>query len=258
MSSDNFCHLGEQLLSFVGCDSLSNRQSALTWLVGVSGGKAILIVMRKMLVPVLVIIGLSFFVFEAHAEIYRYRGEGGEIVVSSEPIKGLKLIEVSGKRKRPAKRVSTKATKTGVAHKRSESQYDAYIGRASKAYDIPVAFIKAVIKIESNFNPMAVSSVGAQGLMQLMPATAASMGVQNAFDPLQNIMGGTKYLRRLADRYDGDINLVLSAYHAGPGNVDKYGGIPFEKTQQYVKNVYRHYLRFREQEDARHANDKTP
>ena len=114
-------------------------------------------------------------------------------------------------------------------------------------YGIPVAFIKAVIKIESNFNPRAVSKVGAMGLMQLMPGTAEHMQVSDPFDPHQNILGGTKYLRRLSDRYDGDINLILSGYHAGPGNVAKAGGIPFEKTQQYVRNVYNWYVRYREE-----------
>ena len=127
--------------------------------------------------------------------------------------------------------------------------YDSYIQEASQIYNIHAAFIKAVIKIESNFNPKAVSRVGAMGLMQLMPATAAHMNVTDPFDPRQNILGGTRYLRRLADRYDGDINLVLSGYHAGPGNVEKAGGIPFEKTRDYVKNVYTWYVKYRNELD---------
>lgn len=115
---------------------------------------------------------------------------------------------------------------------------------ASKAYDIPFSFIKAVIKIESNYDPGAVSSAGAVGLMQLMPATLESMGIQNGRDARENIFAGTKYLRRLADRYNGDINLILSAYNAGSGNVDNYHGIPFEKTRQYVQNVYYWYLQY--------------
>ena len=135
--------------------------------------------------------------------------------------------------------------------------YDAYIAEASQIYNIPAAFIKAVIKIESNFNPRAVSRVGAMGLMQLMPATASHMKVEDPFDPRQNIMGGTRYLRRLADRYDGDINLVLSGYHAGPGNVEKAGGIPFEKTQNYVKNVYSWYVKYRDDPELISQNTKS-
>ena len=93
--------------------------------------------------------------------------------------------------------------------------------------------------------------------VKLMPATAEHMRVEDPFDPRQNIMGGVRYLRRLSDRYDGDINLVLSGYHAGPGNVEKAGGIPFEKTQQYVRNVYAWYLRYRdaEKDDKSAKND---
>ena len=132
--------------------------------------------------------------------------------------------------------------------KDASQNYDLIIREASESYGIPYAFIKAVIKIESNFNPRAVSHAGAMGLMQLMPATAEHMGVTDPFDPRQNIMGGTKFLKRLSERYDGDINLILAGYHAGPGNVERVGGIPFEKTQQYVRNVYSWYVRYRESE----------
>ena len=196
----------------------------------------------------------------AYADIYRYETENGEIILTTQPRKDLKLIEVIRDSK------SSTATASNTQKSNSSSQqsvrkiaantasatgtdnshnYDAYIAEASKLYNIPEAFIKAVIKIESNFNPRAVSRVGAMGLMQLMPSTAAHMNVQDPFDPRQNILGGTKYLRRLADRYDGDINLVLSGYHAGPGNVEKAGGIPFEKTRDYVKNVYSWYIKYK-------------
>ena len=200
-----------------------------------------------------------------YADIYRYETDNGEIILTTQPRKDLKLIEVIRDNK-PAKSAQNTAKKDVSVKKNSvpsnvvtdnSKNYDSYILEASQIYNIPAAFIKAVIKIESNFNPRAVSRVGAMGLMQLMPATANHMKVEDPFDPRQNIMGGTRYLRRLADRYDGDINLVLSGYHAGPGNVEKAGGIPFEKTQNYVKNVYSWYVKYREEPGFTTQNTKS-
>ena len=113
--------------------------------------------------------------------------------------------------------------------------------RASAKYNISIDLLKAVAKAESNFNPDAVSKAGAQGVMQLMPATAKELGVVNSFDPEQNIMGGAKYLSGLLKKYDGDIKLSLAAYNAGSGNVRKYGGIPpFKETQNYVVKVMKY------------------
>ena len=115
---------------------------------------------------------------------------------------------------------------------------DTIFQKAAKQYDVPVSLLKAIGKAESNFNPEAVSSAGAQGVMQLMPATAQSLGVTTPFDAEQNIMGGAKYIKQMLDRYDGDVKLALAAYNAGSGNGAKYGGIPpFAETQNYVKEV---------------------
>ncbi|MGB4503888.1 MAG: lytic transglycosylase domain-containing protein [Syntrophaceticus sp.] len=112
------------------------------------------------------------------------------------------------------------------------------IKQASEKYGVDEKVIKAVIKHESAFNPQAVSRCGAQGLMQLMPATAKSLGVSDAFDTEQNIMAGTRYLKQKLDEFDGNLHLALAAYNAGSGAVRKYGGIPpYKETQNYVNQV---------------------
>lgn len=123
-----------------------------------------------------------------------------------------------------------------------KTKYDAIIKKASETYGIPEKMIKAVIKQESDFNPTIKSYAGAAGLMQLMPATAAHVGVTDVYNPEQNIMGGTKYLRMMLDKFGGDYKMMLAAYNAGPGNVMKYKGIPpFNETQNYVKKVMNSY-----------------
>jgi soluble lytic murein transglycosylase-like protein len=114
------------------------------------------------------------------------------------------------------------------------------VRKAAAKYNLPPALITAVIRAESNFEVSAVSSAGAQGLMQLMPATAKELGVKNSFDIQQNIDGGTKYLRKMLDRFGGSVRKALAAYNAGPGTVMKYNGrVPYPETRQYVKRVLR-------------------
>lgn len=102
--------------------------------------------------------------------------------------------------------------------------------------------IRAIITVESCFDRFAVSRVGAEGLMQLMPGTAREVGVDNAFDPRQNIRGGVTYFARMLDRFEGDLTLALAAYNAGPGAVERHGGVPpFRETQGYIERVFNEY-----------------
>jgi soluble lytic murein transglycosylase-like protein len=127
------------------------------------------------------------------------------------------------------------------------TRYDAHIEEASELYKIPESLIRAVIRVESDYDPEVVSVCGAQGLMQLMPGTADRMGVEKPFDPRQNILGGTRYLRILANMFEGDIILTIAGYHAGEGNVVKYGGVPpFKTTVGYIKRVLKYYVQYAE------------
>jgi soluble lytic murein transglycosylase-like protein len=116
--------------------------------------------------------------------------------------------------------------------------YNDLIAEAALAYELDPELIRAVMRAESAFRANVVSPVGAQGLMQIMPALAEEMGVTDPFDPRQNIMAGSRYLRQLLDSHQGNVTLALASYNAGPGNVARYKGVPpFKETRNYVKKI---------------------
>ena len=117
-----------------------------------------------------------------------------------------------------------------------------FFDEAASTYPGDAKLLKSIAKAESNFRSDAVSSAGAVGIMQLMPQTAAGLGVSNSYNAYENIMGGAKYISQLLEKYNGNLSLALAAYNAGSANVDKYGGIPpFEETQNYVAKVLGYY-----------------
>jgi|SRR5690554_1332258 len=217
-----------------------------------------------------VLFALSALPSPAQAALYRYQAPDGTTLITTEKQgPGYKLLEVlsgpspaaskpSGTPK-PAPRSPTSPTssapkpafESNSSTRRGPHGFNDIIEEASEAYDVPFGFIKAVIRIESAFRPDAVSPVGAMGLMQLMPRTAASLNVTDAYDPRQNIYGGAKFLRILIDRYDGDINLILAAYNAGDVAVKRYGGIPYPQTRDYVASVYYWYKIYEKEQESR-------
>ena len=136
----------------------------------------------------------------------------------------------------------TNATSSGNTSSSSSTSLDAYFEEAAEKYNVDVKLLKAIAHAESNFNPNATSSSGAMGVMQLMPSTAKSLGITDAYNAYDNIMGGAKVIAEHLANYNGDVSLALAAYNAGSGNVAKYGGVPpFTETQNYIKKVLAYY-----------------
>ncbi|MEJ2200632.1 MAG: lytic transglycosylase domain-containing protein [Desulfuromonadaceae bacterium] len=171
---------------------------------------------------------------EGCADIYRYVDAHGVVHFTDTPTSGAYHFYMKEKRSKDAK----------------GSVVD-LIEHYAKVFNLDDALIRAVIKVESDYNPHALSSKGAQGLMQLIPETARDMNVSDPYNPAQNIRGGSRYLRQMLDQFGDDLELALAAYNAGPSAVKRYGGIPpFAETQHYVEKVKKFYRHYQQQEET--------
>jgi soluble lytic murein transglycosylase-like protein len=178
------------------------------------------------------------FPADSRADIYQSVGPDGVVSFTNTRSPGAKLYQKT--QAKPA--VFLPADTSPERYTR----YDNWIREAATLYQIPEALIRAVIRVESDFDPRAVSPANARGLMQMIPETAERMLVTDVFDPRQNIFGGVRYLRVLANTFNGDLALTVAAYNAGEGAVMRHGGIPpYPETQDYVVRVIGYYRQYR-------------
>lgn len=188
--------------------------------------------LRTTLLGTVALLGASWLVVGAEAAAFRVTDEEGVTRITDVP---------TDPRYQRAPEVSGTASGWLRLPDAARARYTQDIQEISGRYGVSPVLVEAVIRVESAFNPWAVSSKGARGLMQLMPQTAYALGVRDSFNPRQNIDGGVRYLRYLLDRYPGNLSLALAAYNAGEGAVDYYRGIPpYPETQQYVQKVLQH------------------
>jgi hypothetical protein len=171
----------------------------------------------------------------AYSDVYKYTDDNGVTCYTDAPF--VKKPEKIIKEKEVVEKQGSGKNET-ASQSSSPEDYGSYVQSVASKYEIEPELIHAVIKTESNGNHRAVSRKGAMGLMQLMPSTASDMNVTNPFNPLENIEGGTKYLKSLLEKFNGDLTLALAAYNAGPKTVEKYGSVPpISETQRYVNKV---------------------
>ncbi len=169
----------------------------------------------------------------AWAEIYTYVDENGVLHFSNAPTSS--RYQYAGPE-----------IEDSIAYYQAPNIFDNYIRDAAGLYGLEFALIKAIVQVESSFNPNAVSNAGAIGLMQIMPENHNALCLRDPYDPRANIMAGTRYLKSLLNRFDDDIRLSLAAYNAGPAAVERYNGIPpYPETQKYVNRVMGYYSQYK-------------
>lgn len=203
---------------------------------------------RMSLSPIIItVISLSTFSAVHAGNLYVYRDQAGAALLTNKKVSDgsyqqEKVTYYPNTNVHSYTNWGNSEAAAAPSYSRSKDAYDHIIRTAAQMHGVSEGLVKAIMHTESGFNPNARSPVGAQGLMQLMPATARRFNVSNAYDPTQNIYGGTKYLSWLIKRFNGNIQFALAGYNAGEGNVDKYGGIPpFRETQDYVRRVMSRY-----------------
>jgi hypothetical protein len=202
--------------------------------------------MRALFLPLLCSLMLAPLGARAEGGIYRYVEKDGTIVYTNVPPGGAK--KASRLKGTFSEAPATSAPVKGRS--RTPEELEAHITTAATRYKIPSALVRAIMHTESNFNTTALSPKGASGLMQLMPGTASDMYVRDIFDTRENIEGGVRYLRVLANLFEGDMVKMVAAYNAGPDAVRKYGGQvpPYPETQAYVRKVLQLYFHYKERE----------
>jgi hypothetical protein len=205
---------------------------------------------------VAVAVAVTLWGAPAHADLWSYERDGSVFFTNIPPtgksVHKWQVVWKTGPGKAQAVSGSGPAgcrtSRSDVVPARDQSperfhRYDPYIREAAAVYGLPEAFIRSIIKIESDYDPQVVSCAGARGLMQIMPEVQQEQRITDVFDPRRNILGGTRLLRQLANRFHGDLVLTIAGFHAGPGAVLKYDGVPpYETTQQYLRMVLKEYL----------------
>lgn len=195
---------------------------------------------------VLAIVSLGLGISPVRADIYRHVDANGVVHFTNAP----QYTNMTNRRDWSFYRAERRPGEPSAGSAQLVHAYKDIIRHYANSYRLEEALVKAVIKAESNYNPQAVSRKGARGLMQLIPETARQMRVNDPFDPMQNIRGGSNYLRLMLDQFNGNVDLALAAYNAGPGAVQRYGGIPpYEETRTYVKRVRRYLDLYRQAGD---------
>ncbi len=182
---------------------------------------------------ILIFTSIFFYTTQVNADIYKYVDENGVMHFTDSPKKEEFILYFKNNKKKENK-------------KNPSYIYDDIILKASRANGVSFSLIKALIKVESDFNPDAVSRVGAKGLMQLMPVNIKTLKIKDPFNPYENIMGGSHYFRKVLDRFNGKLNLALAAYNAGPTIVAKYNSIPpYKETRRFVKSVLKYNYKYK-------------